>query len=320
MEQQPSNAAKYAFYYLLSLVSLIFAALSTGMIIFQIINKKIFDALSLNQGYYSAEVMKFAISAIIITTPIYFVTMWFINKNLYDGKLGKDSGVRKWLTYLVLFISSVVVIGWLIGTIQSYLGGELTTKFILKALTALLISATVFSYYFYDIRREQVVGAKDKIIKIYFFGSLAVILAVLVCGFIYSDSPQVTRNKNQDMALLNSFDTIDNSINSYYTQTKKLPANLDELVNKTGFLTGKDIIDQVTNKKIEYKVKGASKYEICGDFKTANKGQIDQNFEWLNSRWPHDAGHQCFTREVVSNVDSKIPASQPVTVPPAVKK
>lgn len=320
MEQQSNNAPKFAFYYLLSLVSLIFVALSTGMIIFQIIHKKIFDVLSLNQGYYSSETMKFAISAIIITAPIYFVTMWLINKNLYDGKLGKDSGVRKWLTYFVLFVSSVVVIGWLIGTIQSYLGGELTTKFILKSLTALFISLVVFSYYFYDIKREQVVDAKNRIIKIYFFGSLIVILAVLVCGFVYSDSPQITRNKNQDIILINAFDTIDNAINAYYNQTKKLPVNLDELVNKSGFLAEKDIINKATNKKIEYKVKGTNKYEICGDFKANNKNLIDQNNEWLDNRWPHDIGHQCLPREVVSSVDSKISAIQPITVPSAIKK
>ncbi len=32
------NSAKYAFFYMLSLVALVFVALSTGMIIFQIIN------------------------------------------------------------------------------------------------------------------------------------------------------------------------------------------------------------------------------------------------------------------------------------------
>ena len=69
MEQQN---AKFAFYYLLSLVALIFMALSTGMIIFQIINKCIVDVLEINPGMYDSGILKFAISAIIIAAPIFF--------------------------------------------------------------------------------------------------------------------------------------------------------------------------------------------------------------------------------------------------------
>mgnify|MGYP001573604733 CR=1 FL=1 len=167
MEQtiEQNNSAKYAFYYMLSLVALIFTALSTGMIVFQIINKEIIDAAGALPGMFNEGVMKFAISAIIIAAPIFYAATWQINKNLLQGKLSKEAGVRKWLTYFILFISSVVMIGWFIAIIYNFLDGELTLKFILKALTAIFIAAMIFSYYLYDMKRAALAGVGDEIVK-----------------------------------------------------------------------------------------------------------------------------------------------------------
>lgn len=165
-----SQNAKFAFFYMLSLVALIFMAVATGTIIFQIINKKFIDVLSY-MGGFNEGAMKFAISAIIIAAPIYFITSWFINKNLTVGKLNKDSGVRKWLTYFILFVAAVVMISWLIATINSFLNGDLTAKFILKTLTAIFIAAAIFSYYLYDIRRAEI-KPKDLTVIIYFSAHL----------------------------------------------------------------------------------------------------------------------------------------------------
>ncbi|MDP2736291.1 MAG: DUF5671 domain-containing protein, partial [bacterium] len=130
--------AKFAFFYMLSLVALVFTSLSTGMIIFQIINKLIVDDLSLAPGGFSQDALRFAISAIIIAAPIYFILMRLINKNLLSGQMEKESGIRKWLTYFILLVSAVVMIGWFIATIGSFLNGEFTIKFILKSLTSIL--------------------------------------------------------------------------------------------------------------------------------------------------------------------------------------
>src|SRR3989339_593834 len=101
---EKNNAAKFAFFYMLSLVSLIFTALSTGIIIFQFINKNITDVLSTTTTGFDSSALKFAISAVIIAAPIYFVLMSLINKNLFEGNLDKESGIRKWLTYFIIFM------------------------------------------------------------------------------------------------------------------------------------------------------------------------------------------------------------------------
>ena len=82
-----NDAAKYAFFYVLSLVALVFMSVSVGIIFFQIINKEIVDLINEYSGNYSDGAMKFAISAIIISAPIYYFTSKQIYKNLRQGKL-----------------------------------------------------------------------------------------------------------------------------------------------------------------------------------------------------------------------------------------
>lgn len=307
-----NNTAKFTFFYLLSLVALIFMALSTGMIIFQVINKNIIDILEPFRGQYSSGALKFAISAIIISAPIYYAMVAQINKNLFSGKLDKNSGARRWLTYLILFISSIVMIGWLIATIYSFLEGELTTKFILKSLTAIAIAASIFTYYRYDIKRENIVGVKDKVIKIYFLGSLVVVIVALISAFVFVESPAETRNIKYDNLLLEKFNQIDSAINTYYTNNEKLPENLDALLEESRFIQVRTLEDELAGKKFDYSVVDENTYELCATFKTTNIDQVESRYKYYSERWEHEAGYQCLKQNVAAS--SEKPPLEPVRI------
>lgn len=297
---------------MLSLVALIFMALAGGMIIFQIINKKIADVLSQYSVSFSPDQLKFAISAIVIAAPIYYFTMRQIFKNLYSGALSKDSGIRKWLTYFILFVASVVMLGWLVAVINNFLDGELTMKFILKAMTAMVIAAAIFTFYFYDIKREEPAGKKDKIIRIYFYGSLAAVAAVFAASLFFVESPAETRNRKYDSAVLDDFQKIDGALNAYYHDYEKLPAGLEELKREFTYITDKDLENPATKEKFEYKTISDNKYELCAVFKTSNKDEDviygDYNYKDL---WPHGAGYQCLGQKVR---DKNSPEAAPMRV------
>ncbi len=314
-QEQKNNAAKFAFFYMLSLAALIFMALSSGIIVFQIINKNIIDVLETFRGRYESGALKFAISAIIISAPIYYVMVAQINKNLFKGFLGKDSGVRKWLTYLILFISSLVMTGWLIATIYSFLDGELTTKFILKALTAIIISAIIFTYYFYDIKRENVVGVKDNIIRIYFYGSLVLVIAILISAFVFVESPTQTRNIKHDNNIIEKFSKIDNAINSHYNQKEKLPDNLDILISGLTYLRTEDLEDSATKKKFDYKIVDDKTYELCATFLMSSSDAEAQGLHrYYNKTWEYDKGYQCLEQEVRADKVNVITAPEPLRI------
>ncbi len=306
MTKHQNNAAKFAFFYMLSLVALIFMALSSGMIIFQIINKNIIDALEQFRGRYSPDQLKFAISALVISAPIFYVTARQIYKNLFSGVLRHDSGVRKWLTYLILFASSVVMLGWLIAVVNSFLDGELTMKFVLKAITAIGIAAGIFTFYLYDIRREEVADKKDKMIGIYFYGSLAVVIAVFIASLFFVESPTETRNRKLDNTILASFENINGAIETYYNDNNQIPASLDEIKAEFSYITQSDLEDPMTRKEFEYKAGGGDTYELCAIFRTSNKEDEDNRDNLYNERWPHDAGEQCLKQKVRKYEDVKV--------------
>jgi len=58
------------------------------------------------------------------------------------------------MTYFTLFICAAVVIGVLAGLVYNFLGGELTTRFVLKSITAATIAAGIFGHYLRDMRME----------------------------------------------------------------------------------------------------------------------------------------------------------------------
>jgi len=303
-----NNSAKFAFFYLLSLVSLGFLATATGMIIFQIINKNITDLVENWNMVYNLEALRFAMSAVIVAAPVYYVSVWQINKSLFSGALDKASGIRRWLTYFIMFIAAVVVIGYLIGLINVFLSGELTLKFGLKTLTVLLISAVVFSYYFYDIKREQVENTKSKIVKIYFYATSAAVLIVFISSFFFVESPAQARRLRQDSEVLNRLSSLAGGIDAYYNDNQKLPADLSVLLADNLYVIERNTINPVTRKQFEYKIRGGKKYELCTDFQTANKNMDKTNYDYyLGEQWQHDAGYQCIVKTAQDDLSGKMP-------------
>ncbi len=294
-----NNSPKFAFFYLLSLVALVFMSISVGIVIFQIINKEIVDIVNIYSGRYSDEAIKFAISSLFVSTPIFYITSRQIYKNLFKGELNEEAGVRKWLTYFILLVAIVVMIGWLIATINGFLGGELTTKFILKALTALIISGAIFSFYLYDIRREGVVGKKDKTISLYAWSSLVLVVIIFIVAFMVVESPQETRKRRLDEQVVRNFHQIDNAINSYYKDTKEIPSSLDILQDKYSYLSDSYLENPATRERYEYNVISDKEYELCAVFNLSNKdeGQSDKYY-YGGTEWYHGAGHECLSRKI----------------------
>lgn len=308
--KQTNDAAKFAFFYLLSLVSLLFMAISSGLVIFQLINKYIIDTVNQYSSSFNSDALKFSISAILVSTPIYYFTTRQILKNLFTGRMDEESGVRKWLTYFILLITAIVMIGWIIATVNSFLDGELTLKFVLKSITAIGIAAAIFSFYFYDIKREEVKGKVDKGIKMYFIISLAFVIAVFVTSIFLVESPKETRARKLDQNVINQLNNIANITNNYFDIQKKLPESLDILVNnKEYFLLEKDITNPGDNKRFEYKVISPMTFELCTNFLTTN---IDEKSTAVDFYYPefnlHKSGYQCLQRTLVPR-----PADAPVT-------
>lgn len=298
-----NNNAKYAFYYLLSLVALIFVTINSGIIVFQIINKFIPDTLTNYSDSVSQELLRFTIASLVFATPVFFLMNKFISKGLVKKEISLTDGIRRWLTYLIIFISSVVILVWLIMTMTSFLNGELSMKVALKTLTILGIAGSVFGYYFYDIKKEKV-SAKDPIACTFFIASLVLVLAALVSAIMIMDKPATVRDQRHDQTVINDLSMIDSAVNQYYVINKKLPASLDELKSTSGvYLRDENLMDAVSKAPYQYKPGTDNNYQLCADFKLATNSTDKTNYS--EPKWDHQTGNQCFDLVVVKQ---EIPA------------
>ncbi|MBN1584751.1 hypothetical protein JW899_00075 [Candidatus Uhrbacteria bacterium] len=152
---RPYLSAKEAFIYLLLFVCLYLSAFNFGKLTFQYIHGWFPDALKTWETP-NTESIRMSLASLIVSFPLY---LWLTG--LMTGAIRRDpdkrsSKIRKWLTYITLFVAAGVIIGDMIVLIFNLLGGELTTRFLLKVLTVLAIAGLIFGYYLWDLRKEEV--------------------------------------------------------------------------------------------------------------------------------------------------------------------
>jgi hypothetical protein len=299
--------AKYAFYYLLSLVALIFTALSVGMVVFSIIDKTIPDALN-NYGGSVDGTLKFAISALFIAAPIFYFISSLINKGLRRNELDKESGIRRWLTYFILLVSSLIILGVFIGVINNFLSGELTSRFALKALTVFILSALPFAFYFYDIKRTDP-EQPDKVVKIFFFATLTLVLAAFIAAWFFVESPSLARAKRLDQSLVSNIYSLESAVNNYYDKNEKLPDSLDVLVSDRSInLDSKLTMDVDTKAPITYHKLNDKEFEFCATFRTDSLADRTDRPYYPSSEGgskEHAAGYQCLLGNLYSAVKAQ---------------
>ncbi|HBI33530.1 MAG TPA: hypothetical protein DEA43_04650 [Candidatus Moranbacteria bacterium] len=297
-EQNQGNAQDF-FLYLVVFFSLAFVAFGEGSILFGFIDKFVTDAESRMFPAFNQGMVKFGIAALIIAGPIFFAISRIITKRISQQKILLESKVRKWLTYLVLFFASATIIGDLITLVVNFLSGDYAASFLLKVFVILLIAGGIFGYYFWDMRRTEI---SSPINKISAYVAIAVVIVTFISGFFIIDSPAVSRQKNIDQQVVNDLQSVDNSIQNYFSETGKLPQKLEDL-GSTKFS-----IEIQNVKAVEYKVESVDEYSLCADFMRSSLDDVQsQNDPYLKS-WKHDEGNFCFKRVALKKTDVPQPA------------
>ncbi len=99
--------------------------------------------------------IRLPVSFLVIAFPLFLFMSWRIQRELASNPVKRLSAIRRWLTYLTLFVAANCVIGDLVMLIYNFLGGELTIRFCLKALIVGMIAGTILGFYLWDLREEE---------------------------------------------------------------------------------------------------------------------------------------------------------------------
>lgn len=153
---QPYLSAREAFLYLVLFASLYVAAWHLGSLLFDLVNHAfpdLADPQYVVQGFGSS--IRWSTASVIIAFPVFLFVARHLARELARNPVKRLSAVRRWLTYLTLFLAAVVLVGDMITLVYNLLGGELSVRFVLKVLVAAAIAGSIFGWYLTDLRREE---------------------------------------------------------------------------------------------------------------------------------------------------------------------
>ena len=303
MEQEiKRNIPRDLFLHLLAVVTLYWSAISFTTLIWQFINKIFPDALNtLTNSYsdnYSLGLIRFSVSAIIIVFPVFVAVSWYLNKIYRRESVVRESKIRKWLIYLTLFIASLVIIGDLVGTINTLLGGEITIRFILKALSIILVAGIIFGYYLDDVRRET----PTRLAKYFAWATGILVLIVVISAFFVVGSPATARLAQFDQQKIYDLQNIQGQVVNYWQRKQVMPVSLSDLNDPiSGF---KVPIDPQDSANYEYTVASATtpSFELCAMFNKPSPKKVTSTALYpvgsVGQNWDHASGRVCFERTI----------------------
>ncbi|MEL7466905.1 MAG: DUF5671 domain-containing protein [Pseudomonadota bacterium] len=143
-----SVTARDTFLYAILFTALLFASGYLIALVHSLLDIWLPDAADSEYVRRGAESsIRWAIAVLIVSVPVY---VWL--SIVTDRRAGSDPGharspVRKWLTYLALFICALVIFADLTYVIYALLNGEFTLRFILKAGAIAVIAGLIFLHY-----------------------------------------------------------------------------------------------------------------------------------------------------------------------------
>lgn len=294
-EQQPkaTTGARNFFLYFLLFALLYIVAINFGGALFSFIDKAFPVTGRFYTGYFSSYQLRFNLAALIIATP----ALLFMARKMYRDAQKfvevKRSALRRWLTYLTLLITTLVVVGDLIALVYNLLGGETTTRFILKALVVLFIAAAILYYYLQDVKKiKEEAPQPSKLPQMYFNGTIILVVLVVIVGFFLIGSPGKQRLINNDEARIQDLQEIEGAINYYAQVQGSLPQSLSEV-------TLRDVtkVDPVTDTPYTYETVSQTNYNLCATFETSNITGEDEE-RYYPTGWLHKEGYICFERSI----------------------
>lgn len=293
------TSPKDVFLHLLMMVMLYLGVISLIALSFAYIEYSFPDQLS----FYRVGILnniRFHSSMLIVSFPLLLILARLVQKDFRKNPKKHELKFSKWLIYLTLFVAALTIVIDLIMLVNRFYGGELTSPFLLKVFSVLVVAGAVFAYYLWDVRSEPY---KSKVPRRVAYVTSAVVLGMLALGFVIAGSPAQQREIRMDEQRVNDLSFIQAEMVRFWQLKDRLPENLEELEND---IRGISIpLDPVTDEPYEYTVKGALSFELCATFTQESERDefergraVPRGYGLQNESWNHEAGRHCFERTI----------------------
>lgn len=303
---RPYLSAREAFLYLVLFTMLYLSAWRFGALLFQFINRAVPDPAQAGPWDFSLQSVRWSVATLLIAFPGYLLLSLRTYTAARRDPEKRQSKVRKWLTYLTLFLAAGILLGDLITLVFNLLEGELTARFLLKFLTVAAIAGSVFGYYLWDLRQDDLkperIPDRRPGLRIFTAGVTMAVLAAVAAGLILAGSPGKARRSQLDDTREGDLEQIAALIDGYWNEYDRLPPDLETLERTRGYAV-RSIRDPQTAIPYGYRITGERTYELCAVFDAASEEQEPQPDPFgppqrESKFWQHGSGRTCFPIEV----------------------
>jgi len=306
-QPQPYLSAREAFVYLVMFTMLYLSSWSLGSVLFDFINRALPDPIrGVSAGTFALSRLRWSVATLLISFPIYLLLSNRTYRAARRDPERRKSRVRKWLTYLTLFLAASVLVGDLITLVFNLLEGELTIRFILKVLVVAAISGAVFGFYLWDLKQDD--QAAEEPLKKHpwlkgFTSAVTIAVSMALIGGLYNaGSPGSARKRALDQQREQNLAAIANGVDGFWRREGRLPNDLAELVSSRGIRL-QSITDPASDRDYDYRIISEATFELCAVFDTASiptarrqpvlRGKMSSKERF----WEHPGGKTCFSIE-----------------------
>lgn len=251
---------------------------------------------------------RIAMATLIVMVPLFLGLLLTIRREIVREPSKANIWVRRWALVLTIFIAALTAAIDLITLLNSFLGGDLTTRFALKALVVLLVAILTCLHFLADYRgywtlhRRKVnqVGAG--------IGALGIM--TILGGFLLIGSPSHIRDLRYDSQRVSDLQNIQSQVISYWQQNHKLPDSLNALDDP---LAGYHVpVDPSTDAQYEYAKTGGTGFTLCATFNapsegTSQTGPMYSGPKGFEQDFMHQSGRTCFDRTIDPNKYPTLP-------------
>ena len=293
--RRPYLSARDAFLYLILFATLYTSVIQVGQILYVFIERAFPDALSRGTAADDLARLRGATAALLIAFPVYLWLSKLIGREVEREPEKLGSPVRKWLTYLTLFLAALVILGDLTVLVTRVLSGDLTSRFLLKVAVVFAIAGMVFGHYLSDLRRdEQERAATPARARVPARLAAAAALVVLAAGLVGSGSPARERVAQLDRRRIEDLRSLARAVQSYYMERGRLPDSLGVFLltpETYGVLSTRD---PETREHYAYRPLDSLRYELCATFRAPGDAGPEAPSGETSEFWRHGAGPRCF--------------------------
>ena len=295
-----NNTTKHFVLQLGSIITLYLSVSFLLVLLFSIVNLSVPDA---TEGYWAIEnnssSVRLGIAMLIVFFPTYILLTRRVNVMRRKETNASYLGLTKWLMYLSLLVGGGVILGDLVAIILAFLEGELTTRFILKALILLAVVGAAFYYYLQDARGFWL--SRESASKMFGAGMTLVVVASLVTGFFYTETPAQVRDMKLDETQMYDLQAIQTRIDEALRMSSTTPASLEAVY-------GEFDIPQAPEDRPAYSYEVTPEgFNLCATFSRDSaeesemmyKEMVDPSSPIKNANnWQYKEGRYCFERVV----------------------